>query len=272
MDDYCSDEGIQKEIDKWMDYFKQRQQEIQQYFGAEHCPSSRFIKMKIPTIPSFYAGMQVEDPATIPDELLVLATVQERVIDNFTEDDSVHTWYITDDLDAYAYTDYTTSALTDPHGPLARPKRPDLTNEETRTVIQDFVAKAIQYTNGTGHILDLNGVNNLVLTHEEDGALSYKLLDALFPATNWNEVITEVKTLLETLTEKPDLKIQEADKIKIKTVANYVRFVNELANASGSTARLDTLATTDKKTIAAIKKVLHNIYAEVKSNQNLTPK
>ena len=120
--------------------------------------------------------------------------------------------------------------------------------------------------------MDLNGVNNLVLTHEEDGALSYKLLDALFPATNWNEVITEVKTLLETLTEKPDLKIQEADKIKIKTVANYVRFVNELANASGSTARLDTLATTDKKTIAAIKKVLHNIYAEVKSNQNLTPK
>lgn len=272
MDDYCNDEGIQKEINKWMDYFKQRQQEIQQYFGAEHCPSSRFIKMKIPTIPSFYAGMQIEDPATIPDELLVLATVQERVIDNFTEDDSVHTWYIKDDPDAYAYTDYTTSALTDPHGPLARPKRPDIFDEKTRVVIQDFIERAIQYTNGTGHILDLNGVNNLVLTHEEDGALSYKLLDALFPATNWDQVITEVKTLIERRIEDHDFKIAESDKVKIKTVANYVRFINELANASGSTARLDTLATSDEKMIAAFKRILLDMYTEVKSNQNLTQK
>lgn len=261
-DEYENDSTVQEKIDARVEYFKHRQQELREYFGKEHCAPVRYVKMRIPTIPSFYDELPIEDTSNIPEELLVVAMVQERALENFSEEDSVHTWYLKDDTDIYAYTDYTTSALTEPHGPLARPKRPDLSSEETRTVIRDFVERAIQYTEDTGHILDLNGVNNVVLTQGEDGSLSYTLVDALIPAINWESVIHDVGAIIEKQKENEEEELTHSDKNKLRVTVNYIRFINELANATMSENRLDQLTSSDPETMTTLRNILKQIYLE----------
>ena len=217
VNDYAEDADVAQSIETWVTYYKKRAGEIEEHFGKEHCLRSRYVQIRIPTIPSFYKNLNLPDTAKIPNELLVLATVQEKTEAASSEENSIHAWYINDDPDVYAYTDYTATAVTEPDTLLARPKRPDLNQEETKAAVRDFVESAITYTNTTGQILDLNGVNNVVVSRDKDDAVTYKLVDAMFPAHNWDTVFNEVQEIIQKHGLNPDTELtsQETHKIKL---------------------------------------------------------
>ncbi len=263
--DYEEDENVQQSIETWVTYYKKRAKELEEYFGKEHCLASRYVKIRIPTIPSFYKNLDLPDTSEIPSEILVLATVQEKTEAASFDENSIHAWYINDDPDVYAYTEYTTAAVTEPNTPLARPKRPNLEQEEVKVAVKDFVDSAISYTNETGQILDLNGINNVVVSNSENGELTYKLVDAMFPAHNWNNVLSEVDALIKNRIKNPTAELTKAETHKIKLVTNYIRFINELANTSGASGRLNQLTSDDTEYKNTLKKILSGLYTETKS-------
>lgn len=264
IDDYAQDEAAQTAMRERVNEFEIRQQQLVAHFGKEHCLSNRYVQLRIPTIPSFYNNMSLADTANIPDELLVVATVQKKSTANFSGQDSIHARHTHDDPDVHAYTSYTTAALTEPTAPLARPMQPDLNRAGVKEAIKDFVQKAIAYTNETGYILDLNGVNNVVLTDKND-KLTYILIDAMFPAHNWQNVISDVSQIIKEKAQNIDKEIPPDNKHKVRMAANYIRFINELANASGATERLNHLATDDVDVKRALENILSDIFFELKA-------
>jgi len=100
---------------------------------------------------------------------------------------------------------------------------------EFKTMLQDFVEKAIAFAEDTGEMLDIAGRDNVVFLKEQ-GAWSYKLLDPTYPFADG--VLTKAREVYG----KPHRSNKEWN-ILLQGL-NFVRGLNAMAKISGSKKRL----------------------------------
>jgi hypothetical protein len=106
-------------------------------------------------------------------------------------------------------------------------------DQNLRAALRDFVTRTFRYVNETGEILDLADVHN-VTVFKNDGAWSYRLIDALYPAGPQGKrtamFLDARKAVAKAAARK---KLNDGQKNKLLNTVNFVRFLNGLARTVG---------------------------------------
>ncbi|PIR63208.1 MAG: hypothetical protein CO156_04395 [Candidatus Pacebacteria bacterium CG_4_9_14_3_um_filter_40_12] len=111
-------------------------------------------------------------------------------------------------------------------------------DEELRTVVAEFVTRAIKYTNETGTIVDIIGQDNVVFFRDESNAWDYKLIDALY-----DQPISAVSNSITRIAEQEQVTLSLAEDASLRNTLNSIRVINALANILNISARITALPT-----------------------------
>ena len=112
-------------------------------------------------------------------------------------------------------------------------------DNDLREAVQDFVMRAVEFTQTEGQILDLAGERNVVFYQDETSkSWSYLLIDASFPDRVKGRI--DIATgALENYLEHQEL--EEVELFALLNALNYARTINGLADALGMKERINLL-------------------------------
>ena len=255
-DEFIADKEVAKAVTDRINQYQDQLHALTEYFGRSHIAKGRFIKIKIPLIPTLLQELEVEGD-DFPTEAYAVAMVQER-IEGVDDNESLQAWYPRSE-EPDRFLEYTARAILDPSftAPL-----PDIDGNSS---IREFAETAINYSNETERILDLAGVGNVTLqTDEKTGVRTYKIIDALFPLT-WKKFIHEFKSDIKTYLDNPENFSIKDSASRIINTLNYVRFINELAASTGSESRLSILPELSVEQMEKVRQLIsevHSIYRQ----------
>lgn len=112
-------------------------------------------------------------------------------------------------------------------------------DESFKKVFEDLILKMIKYTDETGDIMALAGVNNLIFSkNSETGMWEYDLIDVL-PVHKEKMFELSKSVIKKYLSEEP---ISELEKTILVKTLNYVRVINFFAKSLGFQEKLEILS------------------------------
>jgi hypothetical protein len=223
------------------------------HFGSTHVPKSRFIKLKVPLLPSLKERLAPGIEDRMPEEVFVRALVQER-IEEFEDGEvrSLSGFYANEPSEVFV-------ERTLDHVFPGRQSHAEVhpyvrEHPEERAQLIDFTQCAIRYSEDTGKILDVGGAGNIIM-RKKDGATDYLLVDAMFPIT-WQNWLDRAHDNFLAYLRSPDAFELKRQFINIINSTNYVRFVNHLADSLDIPERLDYFSDIDAEKQEGLKGLL----------------
>lgn len=252
------------------DHLEQSQKqfrELQTYFGKEHTLAQRKALRKIPvtaeTMRTLTGGQETDST-----EVWAIAAVQRRAKE-FNDPNRlglVGGYAEFETFDPEFYKEVTTALLTGEQsdwnsiaqrfiklqgqGSLTKLVKVAEKDEALKAQLQDFVRRAVDYTEQTGNILDILGDDNVIFS-AQDGHWNYRLVDAAYP--DFNPTFFEAKEGIKKLLEQDKL---GEDGSAVLNAVNYVRTVNGLSAAVGSDRRISLMSSLEDNQIARVVELL----------------
>lgn len=270
VDSYQYDRDVQVTIAHRIEEAQDVYREIKDFF-PDSLLSQRYIKFKVPVTQEFLLQVAKESGEELskeqidrlPIELYVVALVQEKStelaldtsVSMFNEGYAFDTVEPHESWSSFLFRDeqqYTENGL------LSEEKVPD----EVEAVCQDFIERALDYSNVTGRILDIIGQNNIILYKDEQGMLSYSLIDAVYPEHEQQSLV-QFKKFVESCVASdipcPESIMKKNISLVINTV-DYICKINREAGQHHIGARIDLFSKfTDAERQKALSVVLQVI-------------
>lgn len=240
VDSYQYDTDVQGTIAHRIEEAQDVYREIKDFF-PDSLLSQRYIKFKVPVTQEFLLQTALElgevltldQVGRLPTELYVVALVQEKSTE-LTLDTSVSMFnegYAFDTVEPHeSWSSFLfKDAQQDTENmSLGEKKVPD----EVEAVCQDFIERALDYSNVTGRILDIIGQNNIILYRDEQGILSYLLIDAVYPEHE-EQSLVQFKKFIESCVASDIPCPLSTMKKNISLVANTVDYICKINREAG---------------------------------------
>lgn len=260
-DEFMADEDVRLAVTERINQYQQQLNTLTEHFGRTHVAKGRFIKIKIPLIPTLLGelGLKGDD---LPAEAYAVAMVQER-LDGVDDNESLQAWYPRSE-EPDQFLEHTAIAVLNPS------LTSTLHDIDVNSNIREFAETAIRYSSETERILDLAGAGNVSLyTNPDTGVQTYKIVDALFPVT-WEKFIHEFKSDVQAYLNNPeDFSIEDRTSRIINTI-NYIRYINELAASTASNERLSVIPELTPEQSEKVKELIGKVHSTYRRRKNIT--
>lgn len=248
-----------QEILERMEADAKRRKVLKEFFGEEHVLTSRASLKKVPVtqemldemlrsklpykVPSIWTVVTVQKRSRglnpeIPDsQRFSLTGWYSEVSDERPEDydEVTNAFVLRPDTSSGSSVSPEAFAEVEKNKQLQELMHLASQDENLKATLQDFVKKAIAYSEATGEIIDIAGIHNVTLFKENE-EWNYELIDHLYPEKS---VLTKTREILASL--KKDEELTDHEKSIVVNAVNYVRFVNGLATFLDTPGRLQLL-------------------------------
>lgn len=242
---------------------KERQRTLKNFFGKEHILPSRASLKKVPVSKEMLEEMLKRKlPREVPS-LWTIVTVQKRSRGLSPEVPDEQKFSLTasypeaSEHRPEAYDEVTKAFVLNPDSSNGSGVSPEMfaliekneqlqvlismasENKNLKATLQDFITKAIAYSDATGEIIDVAGKNNVTL-FQENGKWNYEFIDHLHPDKN---ILTHTREILA----KKDEELTDYEKSIVVNAVHYIRFINGLATFLDVPQRIQLLAQAKNK-------------------------
>jgi hypothetical protein len=228
-----------------------RFEQLRSYFGKEHVLAQKKALVKVPVTPAILDELFDHNVPVATDEAWAVIAIQKKsqaledpnrvsVIAGYAEkfevDPEVYKRQTRDLVIKPNESDFNEKeflSVQQRHGTIEMFDKIK-SDEGARTVLRDFLEKAITYTSETGEILDLAGRDNVAL-YQKEGQWSYELLDALYPSDG--DMVPQFQQVIAKLAAGQEVK--DSERNILLNFVNYARTINGLAKYIGIEQRID---------------------------------